>query len=181
MRRRGRPQPVHPKRKASPRLPTRRPLESPTSHLWQIPVQVLAEMLADSWWGRLQPVDPSKARTLPLCVLHRIHQVAWSSVQIECNSQSLVESRHCSGRQLPTPAQQPLLVEYPHLLSKNYRIGVQPSFRRLHEHVTGIDSSALSVGGAWGGAHDGTPFIDRIATDNHHGPCPPLLRSFHRV
>jgi hypothetical protein len=73
---------------------------------------------------------------------------AYRSVQIECNSKSFIESRRCRGRQLPTSAQQPLLVQYPHLLSKNHRIGVQPSSRRPYEHVTGIDAPALTVGGA---------------------------------
>jgi len=92
------------------------------------------------------------------------------SVQIECNSKSFIESRHCRGRQLPTPSQQPLLVEDPHLLSKNHRINLQPSLRRLHEHVTGIDASPLTVGSAWRGVHNWTGLIDRIATDNHDGP-----------
>ena len=48
------------------------------------------------------------------------------SVQIECNSKSLIEPRYCRGRQLATPAYQSLLVEYPHLLPKNCQISVQP-------------------------------------------------------
>ena len=45
------------------------------------------------------------------------------SIQIECNSKGIIESRHCGGRQLPTPAQQSLLVEHPHLLPQ---ISVKP-------------------------------------------------------